>query len=51
MVTVLVLRTKAFVGVQAAAEAAVAIPLDSSEEVISDGAKVVDDHRQKNEVK
>jgi len=37
--------------VQAAAEATVAISLHSSEEVVSDGAKVVDDHRQKNEVK
>jgi hypothetical protein len=45
MVAVLVFRMEAFVVVQAAAKATVAIPLDSSEEVISDGAKVVNDHR------
>jgi hypothetical protein len=45
MVAVLVLRTEAVVVVQAAAKATVAIPLDSSEEDVSDGAKVVDDHR------
>ena len=39
----LVLRTEAFVVVQAMAKATVAIPLNSSEEVVSDGAKVVDD--------
>ena len=44
MVAVLVFRTETFVVVQAAAMATVALPLDSSEEVISDGAKVVNDH-------
>ena len=45
MAAVLVLRTEAFVMVQAVAKALVAIPFDSSEEIISDGAKVVNDHR------
>jgi len=45
MVAELVLRTEAFVVVQTAAQTTVAVSLNSSEEVVSYGAKVVDDQR------